>query len=221
MKKSTLSAGAIVAVIIIALVIWYSRSGSGTPTPADQVNTNVVAVTETTKVSSKTSEYKNSELGFSVQYPTPWEVDKTNTGVTFIMPIDQAQVSTVAKLQADINVVPKCAFPPVVTVKDRGTLKAGANTFNMISMSNTVQSRGYFDRMYSLSANGVCYMFHFASITLAPSSKNLTGSSATQAQNNNKAIIDTADAAFTDMAKSFALVVLPTGEDETKAAPTK
>ena len=88
-------------------------------------------------------------------------------------------------------------------------------------MSNTVQGRGYFNRMYSLQKGDVCYMFSFASITLAASSKNLTGSNATQAQNNNKAIINTADGAFTAMVKSFAFITTPAGTDETTASPKK
>ena len=71
--------------------------------------------------------------------------------------------------------------------------------------------------MYSLQKGDVCYMFSFASITKALSSGNLTGSNATQAQNNNKAIINTADGAFTAMVKSFAFVTPPAGVDETKA----
>jgi hypothetical protein len=56
---------------------------------------------------------------------------------------------------------------------------------------------------------------------LAPSSKNLTGSNVTQAQNNNKAIVSTADGDFTAMVKSFAFVSTPAGTDETKASPSK
>jgi hypothetical protein len=96
-------------------------------------------------------------------------------------------------------------------------MKVGDKTFDMISMSNTVKGINYFNRMYSLQKGDVCYMFSFASITQATSSKNLTGSNATQAQNNNKAITATADAAFTDMVKSFQFVTGPQGVDETKA----
>ena len=134
------------------------------------------------------------------------------------MPIDANQVSTVAKLQADITTAPgKCSFPPVTTIKDRGTITVGSNTLNMITMSNSVQGRGYFDRMYSLQQGNICYLFHFASITLAPESKKLSGSNLTQAQNNNKAIVSTADGDFTSMVKSFAFVQGPAGIDESKA----
>ena len=216
--------GFIVVVLVIGGIIWYSRSsnpqsgsdmGSTTPTAS-------VPDSETTKVSSGLSEFSNAELGFSVKYPSAWEVGKNDTGVTFIIPIDKAQVSTVAKLQSDVNVLSgKCAFPPVTTVKDRETVKVKDMSFNMISMSNTVQGRTYFNRMYSLQKESICYMFAFSSITQAPSSKNLTGSNVTQAENNNKAIVNSADASFTDMVKSFAFVTGPQGVDETKAAPNQ
>lgn len=227
--KKTIVAIIIVVLAIIGIVV-FGRSPSTTNAPTtDQTNTNnpadnnpVVPVTETTKVSSKTSQYQNAELGFAVNYPTAWEADPTDTGVVFIMPIDQSQVSTVAKLQAEISVnFRKCAFPPVTTVKDRGTLTVGANTLNMISIANSVQGRNYSDRMYSLQKGGTCFLFAFSSITQAPSSKNLTGSNLTQAQNNNKAIVNTADADFTSMVKTFKFVTGPAGVDETKAAPAR
>jgi hypothetical protein len=138
------------------------------------------------------------------------------------MPIDKTQVSTIAKIQADINVLSsKCAFPPVTTVKDRGTITIGKSTVNMISMSNTVQGRSYFNRMYSLQHDNICYMFTFSSIALSPESKGLTGSNITQAQNNNKAITNTADTDFTNMVKSFAIVQGPAGQDEAKVAPIR
>ena len=182
----------------------------------------VIPVSETTKVSNKLTEYKNDELGFSVKYPTTWEKAETTTGLSLIMPIDQSQVSTVVKLQSDIVAVPgKCAFPPVTTVKDRSTLVVGDQTLNMISMSNSVQGRNYFNRMYSLQKGDVCYMFTFSSISQSLTSKNLTGSDATQATNNNKAIVNNADADFTTMVKSFTFVQGPAGVDETKASPVK
>ena len=138
------------------------------------------------------------------------------------MPIDQTQVSTVAKLEVDISTVAgKCAFPPVTTIKDRGTLVVGKSTLDMISMDNSVQGRGYFNRMYSLQSGDVCYIFAFSSITQSLTSKGLTGSNQTQATNNNKAIVNAADADFTNMVKSFAFVQGPAGVDETKAAPAK
>jgi ABC-type antimicrobial peptide transport system permease subunit len=233
--KKTIVAIIIVVLAIIGIII-FGRGSSNNPTsnPAGNLGggsnqpvvggatpTPVVPVTETTKVSSKTSQYQNAELGFTLNYPTAWEADNTDTGVTFIMPIDSNQVSTVAKLQADINVASvKCNFPPVTTIKDRGTLAVGSNTLDMITMSNSVQGRGYFDRIYTLQQGSVCYVFHFSSITLAPESKQLTGSNLTQAQNNNKAIVSTTDTDFTSMVKTFAFVQGPAGIDETKA-PTK
>ena len=232
MKKSTVTVVIVVIIIIVGIVLFGRSSGPATTgTTADLSAGNPtattspsipVSVSETTKVSSKVSAYENDELGFSIKYPTSWEKDETSNGVSLIMPIDQSQVSTVAKLQADVTVSSgKCSFPPVTTVKDRGTLVVGADTLNMISIANTVQGRNYFDRMYSLEKTGICYIFHFSSITQSPTVKNLTGSNLTQAQNNNKAMVNTADAAFTDMVKTFAFVTGPQGKDETTVVPTK
>ena len=227
-KTGKLIAGVIVLVVIIGGIVWYSRSGSPAGAPSTNTGTNgsnpapVVPVSETTKVSDKLASYHNDELGFAIDYPTAWEKDETTTGVTFILPIDQAQVSTIAKLQIDVTAsAGKCSFPPVTTIKDRGTLSVGSNTLNMISMSNDVQGRSYFNRMYSLQQGSVCYLFAFSSISLSPSSKNLTGSNVTQAQNNNKAIVTSADTAFTTLVKSFKFVTGPAGVDETKASPAK
>ncbi len=227
MKKGIIAL--VVIILVVVGIIWIGRSSS-TDTNNDNNNASSTTstssstpsvsapVSETTKVSSQTSEYQNAELGFSVRYPTVWEKGEANTNVSFVMPIDKAQVSTVKKLQSDITVSSsKCAFPPVVTIKDRGTLKVGALTMNTISMSNTVQGRAYFNRMYSLQKENICYMFVFSSIVLDPSTAGLKGSNITQAQNNNKAIVNSADIAFTDMVKTFAFVVAPKGIDETKA----
>ncbi|MDE1967007.1 MAG: hypothetical protein KGI45_02970, partial [Patescibacteria group bacterium] len=225
MKKKSIITLAIIAVVIVLIIVFsrpspapagpevglISTDSGGSPTP-------VVVVSDTGQVSSKLSKYENAELGFSVDYPTAWEADQSPTGVTFIMPIDQTQVSTVAKLQADVTVAGgKCAFPPVTTINDRGTMTSGSNTFSMISMSNSVQGRQYFNRMYTLQHGDVCYVFTLSTIALSPESKGLTGSNVTQAQNNNKAIIDTSDSDFTTMVKSFTFIQGPAGIDETKA----
>ena len=220
--KKAISALIVIALIIVAIVWLGGRSPSTSPSTDTSTTgtptTPSAPVSETTKVSSQTSEYQNAELGFSVKYPTVWEKSDSDLGVSFVMPIDKNQVSTVAKLQADINVMSsKCSFPPVTTIKDRGTLKVGTLTLNTISMANTVQGRGYFNRMYSLQKDSICYIFTFSSITLDPASKGLKGSNITQAQNNNKAIVASGDTAFTEMVKTFAFVVGPQGVDETKA----
>lgn len=225
MSKNTKISVFIVIILVIIGIVWYSKSGS---TPAPDTNntpteqTTSAPVTETQKVSSALSEFKNAELGFSVKYPTAWEAAQGDVSVSFVMPIDTKQVSTVAKLQADVSVSPgKCSFPPVTTVKERTTAKLGDKSFSMISMSNNVQGRTYFNRMYSIEKDSICYTFAFASITLSPASKNLTGSNLTQAQNNNKAIVDSADKEFTTMVKSFEFVTGPQGIDETKAPVKK
>ena len=134
----------------------------------------------------------------------------------------KSENKAIAKLQAEIGITGgKCTFPPATTISDRGTLKVGENTFNMISISSNVQGRGYFNRVYSLQKGSICYGFTFSTITLAPDSKGLTGSNITQAQNNNKAIINTADTAFTDMVKSFAFLTSPAGVDESTVPPVK
>ena len=224
MKKSTLWSLIVLVIIIIVLVVYGGGNKSSTPNPeaSNEPSTQSVPVIETTKVSSKTSKVENAELGFAVSYPSTWQAENTDQGVTFSIPIDKDQVSTMAKLQADVTVLPsKCAFPAVVTVKERGTLKVGDLTANMISMSNSVQGRAYFNRMYSLQKDSLCYMFSFASIALSPESKGLTGSNITQAQNNNKALTNTSDTDFTNMVKSFTFVESKAGQDESKVNPTK
>jgi len=227
-KNTKIITAVVVVIVVVGIIIWFgNRSAAPVQQPAvlgeaTGSTTQSVSVSETTKVSGSSSQYQNAELGFSVQYPSSWEKDETNTGVQFIMPIDQSQVSTVAKLESDIEVVPgKCAFPPVTTVQDQGTLAVGSLSLNMIAISNTVQGRSYFNRMYSLQQGNICYMFTFSYIALAPEAKGLTGSNLTQAQNNNKAIQSTSDAAFTSMVKSFAFVTIPQGESETQASPAK
>jgi hypothetical protein len=228
-KNIIIVVAVIVVIAVVAAIVWYG-GGSATPSaapqnPLDQVtgaSTTPLPVSETTKVSGSSSQYQNAELGFSVKYPSDWERDETTSGIQFIMPIDQSQVSTVAKLESDITAsFGKCAFPPVTTVDDRGALVVGSLTLNMISMSNSVQGRSYFNRMYSLQNGDTCYLFAFSYIALSPDSKGLTGSNLTQAKNNNKAIMSTADTAFTSMVKTFALVSTPAGKDETQAAPSK
>jgi hypothetical protein len=213
--------GIIVIVLVVGGLVWYGRANqSGTTDTGTSTPTVWVPEAETVKVSDKIREFTNAELGFSVKFPTVWEDGKTDAGVIFIVPIDKNQVSTVAKLQSEITVVAsKCQFPPVTTIKDRSTITVKDKTFNMISMSNTVQGRTYFDRMYSLQKDSICYYFAFSSITQSPASKNITGSAVVQAENNNKAIVNSADAAFTEMVKSFSFVTGPQGVDETKAAP--
>jgi len=219
-----------VIVIIVIIVIGFvlrsqqspapvSTDGVSAPTSVAQPGT-AVAVSETTKVSSSLSEYQNAELGFSVKYPSGWEKEETNAGVAFVIPIDQSQVSTVATLGANIQAFSgTCAFPPVTTIQSRDTIQVGSETFDAITMSNTVQGRDYFNHMYSLQQGDICYIFSFASITLSPVSKGLTGSNVIQAQNNNKAITTSADSDFTAVVKSFGVVTTPAGQDESTVSP--
>lgn len=226
MKKTTLWSLIVLIIIIVGIVIFGKGSKTvttdNTKNPITEASSAPVPVIETSKVSSKTTKFENSELGFAVNYPTLWQAENTDRGVRFIIPIDKDQVSTMATLQAEVTVYPsKCAFPAVVTIKDRGTVKIGDLTANMISMSNTVQGRAYFNRMYSLQKESICYMFTFTSVALSPESKGLTGSNVTQAQNNNKAIVSTSDTEFSNMVKSFVFVESKAGQDETKVNPIK
>lgn len=217
----------VIVLIIIGLLVWYfgGNKSSSTYTEGNATstaNSSSAPVSETTKVSDKLSEYKNEELGFSVKYPSVWELSPADATITFYMPLTKSTSNTVKKLEAKVAVTSgKCTFPPVTTIKDRSTLVNGSLTFSMISMSNSVQGSNYFDRMYSIQKDAVCYIFSFSSITGSPATAGLKGSEATQAINNNKAIVDAADAAFTTMVKSFAYVVGPVGKDEASVVPTK
>ncbi len=226
MKKSTLWSLIVLIIIVVGIVIFGKGSkpdtANNTTTPGAEASSSPVPVIETSKVSSKTTKFENVELGFAVNYPTLWQAENTDRGVRFIIPIDKDQVSTMATLQAEVTVYPsKCAFPPVTTIKERSTVKIGDLNANMISMSNTVQGRSYFNRMYSLQKESICYMFSFTSVALSTESKGLTGSNVTQAQNNNKAIVSTSDTEFNNMVKSFVFVAPKAGQDETKVAPVK
>lgn len=222
MKKSLTI---IVLLVVVGLGFWFFGNKKSANAPEGGINSQPTVsapVSDTTKVSDKLSEYKNEELGFTVKYPAVWQVETAPTGVNFITPIDNTTKNTVNKLESKITVSPgKCAFPPVTTVKERKTVKTDTLTFNMISMSNVVQGRNYFDRMYSLQNGSVCYLFAFSSITLSPASKGYKGSEATQMTNNNKALVDGADQAFTAMVKSFTYYTGPAGQDETTVVPTK
>lgn len=222
MKKSTLSI-VIILVLVVAGIMWFNRNPASDVVGGQNPDGTPPSVSETTKVSSSLSEYQNAELGFSVKYPSAWQAEDMNAGVQFIVPVGKDQVTTIASLKAVILVSSgTCTFPPIPTgVKDRGTIKVGENTLNTISMANSVQGRNYYNRMYSYQKGEVCYMFSFGSITLSPESKNLTGSNLTQAENNNKAIMETAESAFVEMVKSFKFITGPAGVDETKASPIK
>lgn len=220
----------VILIIVLAIaggVIWkfkdmQSISGIGGPKP-DVVFT---PASETVKVSEKFSEYKNDELGFSVKYPTPWVKKETPSSVVFdILPAVKgtATSTSVTGLTASIEVFGgKCAFPPVVSIKERGTLAIGTTmTANMISIANTVQGINYFNRLYSVQKDSICYFFSFASVTASPASKGLTGADAQKMGTINKTIVDTADTQFRDMVKTFGFVIGPKGEDEAKISPKK
>ena len=216
----------LIVLVILAGIVWVlggNRNGSDTDSlTATSTGTVSAPVNETVKVSDTLSEFKNEELGFTVKYPSAWEKTAGPTDVTFVIPTGKTNTNTIGKLEAKVSFIPgKCAFPPVTTIKQRETAKYGNLSLNMISMSNSVQGRDYFDRMYSHQRDNICYILSFSSITLSPTSKGFKGSEATQMTNNNKALVDGADQAFVNMVKSFAYAVGPTGQDEAKANPAR
>ncbi|MEK7464015.1 MAG: hypothetical protein AAB610_02780 [Patescibacteria group bacterium] len=217
----------VVIVAIIGAVAWkFTSSNRGLSN--DNQNTSEqdepkVPTSQTVKISDKLSEYKNDELGFSVKYPTAWERGEAANNVTFSMITDSTkEKNTIGNLQAKIDILSsKCAFPPVTTVKERDVLKVDDRSFNMISIANTVQGRNYFSRMYSLQKDSICYFFTFTSVVLSPTSKGFVGADAQAVGARNTMLVDTADAQFKDMIKSFKFVVGPAGQDETKVSPKK
>jgi hypothetical protein len=223
MKKALII---LIVLVVLGGAVWMmngDKEATTTPATSNNVPEQTSApVSETTKISDKLSEYKNEELGFSVKYPSAWEKASADTGVVFTIPTGKSDTNTIGKLESKIQVGSgKCAFPPVTTIKERSTLKSGDLTFNMISMSNSVQGRDYFDRMYSLQKDNFCYYLSLSSVTLNPTSKGYKGSEATQMTNNNKALVAGADEAFMAMVKSFAYVTGPAGKDETQVVPAR
>src|SRR5690349_18259576 len=185
----------LIVIVIAGLVIWGISSGgvsfwgnkSATSTSSSSKSPSL-PTSEKTKISSKISEYKNDELGFSVKYPSAWEVEESPSSIGFIAPARSGK-NTVNKLETKIEVMArKCSFPPVTTIKERTTTQLGSSTLNMISMSNSVQGRNYFDRMYTLQKGSICYVMTFSSLTLNPTSKGYAGGELQQVNANNKAI---------------------------------
>jgi hypothetical protein len=212
----------LIVLIIIGAVIWKFGSSGVTPTPTAE-DTTPLPTSQTVVVSDKLSEYKNDELGFSVKYPTSWERLESPSNVTFSIPTSDDNVkNTIGKLEAKIDIISgNCTFPPVTTIKERSTLKVKDLTFNMISLSNTVQGRSYFNRMYSLQKDSVCYFLTFSAITLSPTNKGYTGAEAQKVGARNLSLVDTADSQFKGMVKSFGFVVGPEGKDEGTISPKK
>ncbi len=221
MKKSILI---IIVLIIIGAIIWKAN-GPSVPKeiPIEKTETPSAPSSETVKVSDKLLEYKNNELGFAVKYPTSWEKLESASNITFNIPVgNSSEKNTVSKIEAKIDISSaSCTFPLVTTVKERNTLKVGDSTLNMISISNTLQGKTFFNRMYSLQKGSVCYYFTFGAITSSPSSKGYTGADAQKVGSRNTSIIDTADSQFKDMVKSFVFIESPAGQDEATVAPKK
>jgi hypothetical protein len=217
----------LVAVLaVLGAVIWRfntTTTDSGRNDDETKAEEEKVPTSQTVVVSNKLSEYKNEELGFSVNYATDWEMGESPSSVTFSMLSDSdTEKNTIGNLQAKIDVFSgNCSFPPVTTVKERDVLKVGDLNFNMISIANTVQGRNYFNRIYSLQKGSICYYFTFSSIVLNPANKGYVGADAQKVAARNTVLVDTADTKFKDMVKSFKFVVGPVGQDEATVSPSK
>lgn len=217
MKKSIII---VIVLVVLGGVVWYVKGG--TASPADTASTtdtttSAISPTSVEKGSDGLSVYKNEELGFSIKYPSEWTVESSPSGVTMSVPTKVAGggENTINKLQVNADVLPgACTFPQVTTIKERDSIKVGNSVFNMISMSNSVQGRTYFNRMYSTAQGSVCYMFNFSSITSNPSNKGYTTAQLATVTAANKALTDAADAAFKAVVKSFNFVSTPDGENE-------
>lgn len=217
----------VILIAVLGAVIWKFNVSptDNTDKKTDDKDSSTVSVptSKTVKVSDKLSEYRNDELGFSMKYPSFWEKSDAPSNVSFFIPSDsEKEKNTLGKIEAKVDVISgKCSFPPVTTVNERDVLKVGNLSFNMISIANTIQNRSYFNRMYSLQKDSICYFFTFSSIVVSPTSRGLTGADAQKVGAQNKTLVDAADNQFKDMIKSFAFVVGPVGEDETKVSPKK
>jgi len=226
MKKQSII-WTVVVIVVIAIVIVVVRSyqnyekGPAVSNPsAPGVSSASVSPIENSKLSSSLSQFKNEELGFSVNYPTDWQTESAPAGVTFVIP-DQFPETAIGTLDASIQVLSgNCAFPPVVTVKDKGTLAVGSLSLNTVSMQNSVDGRGYFDQLYSLQNGNVCYMFTFESVAQNPTIKGFSTSDVAKINANSQSHINDANAAFKAVVQSFSFVTPPVGQPETSYHPT-
>ena len=165
MKKQPIIWTAVAIIVVIAVIViiihayqnYESGPSGGNSANLGSANSSAsVSPVENSKLSSSMSQFKNEELGFSVSYPTDWQTESAPAGVTFIIP-DQFPQTTIGTLDASIQVLSgNCAFPPVVTIKDKGTMNVGGLTLDTVSMQNSVDGRNYFDQLYSLQKGNVC-----------------------------------------------------------------
>src|ERR1017187_7442497 len=136
MKKQSI-VWTVVCLVLVAIIIIIVKSyqnyekgpaRGGAETAAN--SSASVSPVENSKLSSSMSQFKNDELGFSVNYPSSWQTESAPAGVIFIIP-DQFPQTTIGTLDASIQVLSgNCAFPPVVTIKDKGTMNVGNLTLN-------------------------------------------------------------------------------------------
>ncbi len=227
MKKQSIIWTAVVIIIIAVVILvvhlyqnYEMGPGGGNTLSSGSSLSGSVSPVQDNKLSASLSQFENQELGFSVNYPTSWQTESAPAGVTFIIP-DQFPQTAIGTLDASVQVLSgNCAFPPVVTIKDKSTLSVGSLSFDTVSMQNSVDGRGYFDQLYSLQKGNVCYMFTFESVTLDPTTKGFSTSDVSKINANSQSQVNDADAAFKSVVQSFAFLTLPTGQPETSYHPT-
>lgn len=227
MKKQSIIWSIVGVIILVAVIIiivhayqnYEMGPGGGNSINGSASSSAFVSPVEQSEISSSLSQFKNEELGFSVNYPTSWQIESAPAGVTFIIP-DQFPQTTIGTLDASIQVLSgNCAFPPVVTIKDKGTINVGSLTLDTVSMQNSVDGRNYFDQLYSLQKGNVCYMFTFESVTINPTTKGFSTGDVSKINANSQAQIDIADAQFKSVVQSFVFVAPPVGQPETSYHP--
>ncbi len=199
-KKAIIGAVIIIAVIIIALFAFgHKRAPQGGPLE-NLASELPGTVASTTKVSSTLTKYENDELGFTVTYPNAWSLVDEAAGPSFIIPARAAgetSASPFASIEASIG------FKGGTCTIKGSTVKVGALSFVATTSTQVAKGKTNFKHVYSLSQDGVCYLF-----TLDSSVDSSIASA-------HQPIITAADQSFTDMIKSFAPVVGPAGDSET------
>ena len=200
MKKNTLIAVGIIIVVIIIAIFAFGHKRAVPGGPLENLASELPGtVASTTKVSSTLTKYENDELGFTVTYPNAWSLVDEASGPSFIIPARAAgetSVSPFASIEASIG------FSGTCSIKG-SAVKVGALSFIATTSTQTVRGKTNFKHIYSLSQDGVCYLFTLDSAV---------DSSIASA---HQPIITAADQSFTDMVKSFAPVIGPAGDSET------
>ena len=216
-KKTTIWSVVAVIVVIAIIVVAVGKSGStSNSTGSTATNTtggNTAAtvpappVVNNVSVSETLSQYQNSELGYSLNYPKVWNLSNNLSGPTFNI----STSNTIKTLNVSASFTSgKCAFPtvPKKSITDSGVVKSGAFTFNMEAYASTAGGYDLFNRVYTLQQDSICYVFTLES---AVKSGDITA----------KNTVTATDKSFTTMVKSFAILTGATGDSETDHASGK